>query len=279
MRLGFSLPFQRPDGGAPSIEEVMARARLLEEVGFEGIWLGDTIGRTATMRPDPLMWLLLAAAATRRVELGTAVLQVPLRNPVELAQRLITVHGLTRGRFLAGLGSGSTLTDFQATGSDYEGRFKMLNQALPLIRALCRGEQVGPTNLAPWPDTVGGPPILIGSWASGVWVTKAAREYDGWLGSGRTTMAAIREGIRRFRDAGGKRALVATITVDLSKPEKKLGEDEPFNLQCGPESAAERLHWLEELGYDDALLTRFEHTDESLPEEELRRIRALLPAA
>lgn len=279
MRLGMSMPFQQPDGGAPSIAQVMARARLIEEVGFEGIWFGDTVGRTANTRPDVLMWLLLAAAATERVELGTAVLQVPLRNPVELSQRLITIHALTKGRFLAGLGAGSTRTDFDAVGVDYEQRFRIFAQSLPVIRRLCAGEQVGDANLQPWPDARPGPPILIGSWESGLWVRRAARDYDGWLASGLTTFKALSEGIRRFRDAGGKRALVATVSIDLSQPEAPLDEDARFNLNCGPRSAAERLQRLADLGYDDVLLVRANHTEADITEEHLREIRALVPSS
>src|SRR5215472_7134491 len=124
MRLGVGLPHQRANGTSFTAEEVMARARTIEAVGFDGIWVPDSIGRLHTPRPDPLMWLLLAGAATSRVELGTAILQVPLRRTVELAQRLLTLHAVTNGRFVAGLGAGSTLADFNALGVDYEARFK-----------------------------------------------------------------------------------------------------------------------------------------------------------
>src|SRR4030081_3946591 len=124
MRLAMALPHQQPDGSALSIGQVMERARLIERIGFDGIWLGDTIGRGPRPRPDTLMFLAAAAAATERVELGTAILQVPLRHPVELAQRLLTLHGLSGGRFSAGLGAGSTVADFLAVGADYEARFR-----------------------------------------------------------------------------------------------------------------------------------------------------------
>src|SRR4051794_4238238 len=116
MRLGMALPFARADGTAPTLAEVAARARLLEDLGFDGIWIGETIGRTTSARPDVLAWLLAAAAATERIELGTAILQLPLRHPVELAQRLLTMDALTGGRFVAGLGAGSTRADYAAVG-------------------------------------------------------------------------------------------------------------------------------------------------------------------
>jgi alkanesulfonate monooxygenase SsuD/methylene tetrahydromethanopterin reductase-like flavin-dependent oxidoreductase (luciferase family) len=276
MRLGMSLPHQQPDGSAPTISQVMDRACLLERIGFDGIWLHDTIGRGPRPRLDPLMVHAAAAAATGHVELGTAVLQVPLRHPVELAQRLLTLHGLSGGRFSAGLGSGSTQADFDAVGVDYESRFRTLRESLQVMRRLFKGEQVGPANLQPWPNTVGGPPILIGSWHSGQWVRRAAQEYDGWIASGLTSFNAIAEGIQRFRDAGGTRALVGTISVDLSVPSARLEDDGPFHLRCGLEEAGVRLQRIADLGYDDALLTNLNHTVADITEEDLVNLRSLV---
>jgi alkanesulfonate monooxygenase SsuD/methylene tetrahydromethanopterin reductase-like flavin-dependent oxidoreductase (luciferase family) len=256
--------------------DIMRRARLIEDVGFDGIWYGDTVGRGARPRPDVLMCLAVAGAATERVELGTAILQVPLRHPVELAQRLLTLHALSGGRFSAGLGAGSTRADFDAVGVDYEVRFRTFSDAIETIRGLLNGEQVGAANLQPWPNTIGGPPILIGSWHSGRWVRRAAEQFDGWIASGLTSFNAIAEGIQRFRDAGGKRAVVGTVSVDLKAPSTKLKDDEPFHLRCGVEEAGERLQRLVDLGYDDTLLTALNHTEDDITHQDLVALRGLV---
>ncbi len=141
MRLGINLPFLTKERDAPSLAYVASRAKAVEDAGFDSIWIGDTISRGLTW-PDPLMYLLAAAAGTRTIELGTAVLEVPLRAPVDLAQRFLTMHALTGGRFSAGVGAGSTKQDYDASGVDFEQRFKLLRQYLDIIRSLCRGEQV-----------------------------------------------------------------------------------------------------------------------------------------
>ena len=248
----------------------MDRARLLEAAGFDGIWVGDQVSRGQT-RPDPLLCLLTAAIATERVELGTAVLQAPLRHPVELAQRFMTLHALTRGRFRAGLGAGSTRADFAAVGVDYDMRFRLLNEALTTIRGLCRGDRVGDADLKPWPDSRGGPPILIGSWTSGVWVKRAAREYDGWLtsggGPGGTNFGNLKDGIRLYRAEGGQRAIVATVPVDLTQSSPPLTDASRFTLQCTPGEARERIERVAELGYDDVLLR-----GDNLPDEHVLQV-------
>lgn len=255
----------------------MQRAQLIERIGFDGIWLGDSVGRANWPVPDPLLWLSAAAAGTQRIELGTCILQVPLRRPVELAQRLMALHVLSGGRFSAGLGSGSTLADFEAVGVPYAERFHILAEALPTIKRLCRGERVGAAHLEPWSDSAGGPPILVGSWHSGIWVRRAASDYDGWLASGFfTTFRQLREGIQRYREAGGKRALVSTIRVNLHVESTRFDEDAAFNIECGEAEARERLERLAELGYDDALLTRANHSEEDITEEDLIQIRGLV---
>jgi alkanesulfonate monooxygenase SsuD/methylene tetrahydromethanopterin reductase-like flavin-dependent oxidoreductase (luciferase family) len=278
VRLGISLPTRQADGRATTIDQIMRRAQVIERIGFDGIWLGDSVGRVKWPVPDPLLWLTAAAAATEHIELGTCILQVPLRRPVELAQRLMALHALSGGRFAAGLGSGSTLADFDAVGVPYAERFKILNGALPTIRKLCRGEQVGAAYLQPWSDWDGGPPVLVGSWHSGIWVRRAALDYDGWLASGFfTTFRQLREGIQRYRDFGGKRALVSTIRVNLHAEDSRFNEDTSFSLECSRSEAAERLARLADLGYDDALLTRANHSEADITDEDLEEIRALLP--
>ncbi len=91
------------------------------------------------------------------------------------------------------------------------------------------------------------------------------------------------DGIKRYRDFGGKLALVYTCLTDLTAASSKLGDDESFDLRCGPEEAAERLGRVADLGYDDILLVKADHT-RSLPlyepdftVEDLAAIRALLP--
>ena len=258
--------------------DLMHRARVLERLGFDGIWVGDSIGRASWPIPDALIWLTAAAAATDHIELGTSIVQVPLRHPVELAQRLLSMHAVCGGRFTAGLGSGSSLPDFRAVGVPFEQRFRLLAEGLPTIRRVLRGERVGDAFLPSWTDQGSGPKILVGSWYSGIWVRRAAEDYDGWIASAMfTSFNQLQEGINRFRDAGGGRAMVGTITVDFHAEPTKWDPDGRFNLVCSPAEATERMQRLAELGYDDALLTRANHAQPDVSEEDLAAMRSLVP--
>src|SRR5579872_2358044 len=141
MRLGMNMPLKDQAGRVLDGHGIVSRARMIEAAGFDGIWMQDWLNPGP--RADSLAWLLVAGAATNHVEVGTCVLQVPLRNPVELASRFLTLTALTRGRFVAGVGAGSTRSNHDAVGIDFERRFSMLAEDLSIIRRLCRGEQVG----------------------------------------------------------------------------------------------------------------------------------------
>src|SRR5262245_51912750 len=100
-RFGISLPTGLAGGPPFGSASLADAARSIEAAGFESAWTFDSVGR-GTLRPDPLMALAVAATVTRGIELGTGVFQVPLRHPVELAQRVLTTHLVSGGRLQIG---------------------------------------------------------------------------------------------------------------------------------------------------------------------------------
>lgn len=270
MRLGISISTTTDD--TITGEKVIAGMKSAERIGFDGLWFFDTIGR-GYHTPDPLIQASVAAAVTQKIEVGTCILQVPLRNPVELAHRLLTAQLMTGGRLTLGVGAGSTKADFDAVGLDYEDRFKALRTGLALMQRLWRGETVDGTNLTPPPAAKGGPPILIGSWAGSIWIPRAANEYDGWIASGMFTgEPTLRAGVERFRGLGGKRAVITNIKTDLTAATQPLSDDGPYSLACSPADAKDRLARLADMGFDDAVVVV---TDPS--EENLQAVRDLWP--
>jgi alkanesulfonate monooxygenase SsuD/methylene tetrahydromethanopterin reductase-like flavin-dependent oxidoreductase (luciferase family) len=255
-RFGIALPSGDRTTGSITATTIADAARAIEATGFTSAWAFDSIGR-GWLHADPLIALSVAASVTRSLEFGTGVLQVPLRNPVELAQRALTMHLVSGGRFLFGVGAGSTAADFEALGLDFTARFRRMDASLAIMRRLWKGERVNGASLAPvWPAVLGGPPVLIGSWAGSKWIVRAAKEFDGWVGSGaRSSCGALREGIKRFRDLGGKRAIVTNVRVDLDTATPSPdGPDDPFDLKCPRPVARERLQQLIALGFDDVVM-------------------------
>jgi alkanesulfonate monooxygenase SsuD/methylene tetrahydromethanopterin reductase-like flavin-dependent oxidoreductase (luciferase family) len=230
-------------------------ARAVETKGFDGLWVTDSFGRG---RPtlDPVVLMSVIAALTRRIEIGTCVLQVPVRHPVELAHRISGLHALTGDRLMLGLGCGSTKADFDLVGEDYDARFKNLMPALETMRKGWRGEEVPGGRLTPWPGTEGGPALLLGAWRNKRWIVYAAEECAGWIASGLYPKPAeLEAGIKFYRDAGGRRAVLSNVIIDLhgNAENMPLGGNASVMLTGGEMAARDKLRWIKEVGFDDVL--------------------------
>lgn len=256
MRLGVMLFLRSAQiGVAPPLARIAEFSALIEEKGFTGLWFADSVGRGyATL--DPLCVLCALAGTPGHIELGTAILQVPLRQPRELAYRIQTVNALTAGRLRLGVGAGSTRTDFEALDADYDTRLMTLPRSIATMQAMWRNESDGQHALMPWPGTEGGPPIYLGAWRSPKWITFAAQQCDGWIASGLyTSWSDLETGIHLFRQAGGGRAILASVLLDLiTKQPPDPARAKGISLVCSPEEARERLSRLEQLGIDDVLV-------------------------
>ncbi len=256
MRLGI-VAAPRPLEGATSVAARLGEVgRLAEALDYGGLWITDSLGRGMASL-DPLLLLAAVAPVTRKIELGTCVLQIPLRHPVELAQRVMSLDVLTEGRLRLGVGAGSTEADFLAVEADYQGRFKALRKNLEIMRQAWRGEAVFGPALTPWPGHEQGPQMFLGAWHSPRWIDYAARQCQGWMASGiYSTIDAVGEGVASFRAAGGKRVILANVFTDLRPQAVRhpLIERAKINLVCDPGEARERLARIADSGVDDVLL-------------------------
>src|SRR5690349_20951463 len=252
-----------PDHGL--MDRITNFARQVEARGFPGIWIGDSLGRG---RPtlDSLQVLTAAAAVTSRIELGISFLQLPLRNPVELAHRVQSLQEMSGGRMILGVGSGSTRDDFELLGYDYDHRFRTFRNDLEIMAKVWNGEPVNNGTLATWPGCKGGPPILIGAWRSPRWITYAAKQAQGWTPSGRfSSLPDLEYGMQVYREAGGTNAVLANCSVDLKeRPESaELATLAAVNFICPPDEARRRIKEVEARGFDEILIgSQFGAVDE-----------------
>ena len=262
MRLGAALTGVPIGGGDPGPDTLADSARRLERLGFRSLWVFDAVGR-GFMLPDPLMALTVAATVTGpETELGTGVLQLPIRNPAEVAHRALTLRLVAGPRVLLGVGPGSTEADFVAFSSPdglsagYDDRFARFERQLVELRAFLGAGRHQERDLHPWPAVAAGPDLYLAGWR-GRWVERAATEAAGWIASGAyADDETLADAIARFRAAGGTRAVVTTLRVG--------DELDP---------TIERLHRLAEMGFDDAVIV-----DPTPTEERLARLRAEAPA-
>jgi alkanesulfonate monooxygenase SsuD/methylene tetrahydromethanopterin reductase-like flavin-dependent oxidoreductase (luciferase family) len=244
-----------PEMKGRTLDRIADLARQVEAKGFTGLWLTDSFGRgRATL--DPIVLMSVVAAVTQKIETGTCVLQVPVRHPVELAHRVQSLHALTGNRLKLGLGSGSTQADFDLVGEDYTQRFKTLMSSLEIMKRAWRGERLEGGTLTPWPGTEGGPAIMLGAWRNKRWIVYAAEQCAGWIASGLYPKPEeLEAGIKFYRSAGGKRAVLSNVIIDLhgNAEDMPLGGKASVMLTGGEAAARKTLQWIRDVGFDDVL--------------------------
>ena len=213
------------------------QAKMFVAEGYSSLWSAQAIGR-GFMVTDPFVALSVAATAAPAAEIGTAVLQVPLYHPMDLAHRIFSLQQVAGNRFVFGIGAGSSEPDFAAYERPYNSRFADFNASVDALRKIFAegGDVRG--QLSPWPAVQGGPPMFFGTWGKGV--ERAAASFDGWIASGHyRTPDEVCAALARYREAGGGRAIVSTIQVS---GDTNLGELEA------------KLNQFADAGFDDAVV-------------------------
>lgn len=175
--------------------EIVAMARLAEEVGFDSIWMPDHLlfryPGNETKRPWECWSVLSAVAAiTTRVEIGPLVLCTAFRNPGLIAKMAATVDEISGGRLILGLGAGWHEPEYAAFGYPFDHRVGRFKEAFTIIRALLRDGQIDfegrfftlrDCEIRPRGPRPGGIPLMIGSKGNQM-LRAAAADVDLWNG-------------------------------------------------------------------------------------------------
>jgi len=109
-------------------------ARLAEEAGWDGLFVGDAIWCV-----DPMVSLAAAAMVTSRIRLGTMVIPMPLRRPWKVASESAALDNLSGGRLILGLGAGAVYMGWQGFPdevTDTRTRAQMLDESIDIITLL-----------------------------------------------------------------------------------------------------------------------------------------------
>ena len=118
MRFGhFYYPMKFDDSrDTQAIEECLAEAELVEELGFDAIWLAEHYFTGECVYGDPLVFAGALAVKTKRVDIGFGILELPLHNPVRVAIQTALLDNLTRGRVIVGTARGSNYNAYEYIG-------------------------------------------------------------------------------------------------------------------------------------------------------------------
>jgi alkanesulfonate monooxygenase SsuD/methylene tetrahydromethanopterin reductase-like flavin-dependent oxidoreductase (luciferase family) len=177
--------------------EISAQVRTARDAGFDSLWFPQHFVTGPTMRQfaaSPIMGYL--AGLSDGMRMGTAVLLLPMLNPVLLAEEVATLDHLTDGRFVLGVGLGYRDGEFAAMGIERTSRVPRFREYVQAIRELLDGEHVtfhgkyvtlDDVSISLRPRAPGGVPIWIGGTVPAA-VKRAAELGDSWLGAGAMTM-------------------------------------------------------------------------------------------
>jgi alkanesulfonate monooxygenase SsuD/methylene tetrahydromethanopterin reductase-like flavin-dependent oxidoreductase (luciferase family) len=210
--------------------------KALEERGFESVWApehshipmtrktpfpaGGDLPKKYYDAMDPFVTLTMAAAATKKLKVGTGVCLVAQRDPIQTAKLVASIDQVSGGRFLFGIGNGWNRDEMEDHGTVFESRHKLARERVQKPH----------------------PPVIVGG-AFPYSARRAIRYGDGWIPqASRGAYAEIADMIPEFRKMAteaGRDASKIEITVwfpkkdaDLMKRYQDLGVSRVvFNLE------------------------------------------------
>jgi probable F420-dependent oxidoreductase len=203
MRLGIALP---QIGSAVGPEALVMVAKRAEDLGLDSVWVLDRILWPLNPRApypigdgslpvryktvlDPLETLTFTAARTKRIALGTGVLNLPWYNPVLLARRLTTLDILSTGRLRVGFGIGWSPDEYEAAGVAWQERGRRADESIKALKEIWTTDpvefqgkycRIPRSFIGPKPVQKPHPPIYMAAFTPSA-LKRVALEADGWF--------------------------------------------------------------------------------------------------
>ncbi|MCO6419746.1 LLM class F420-dependent oxidoreductase [Siccirubricoccus sp. KC 17139] len=225
-------------------------AAALEERGFESLFVcehthipvsrlspfpgGGELPKRYSHTHDPFVALAFAAAATKRLRLGTGICLVPQHDPIVTAKAVASLDMLSGGRFEFGIGGGWNKEEMAQHGASYETRFKLMRERVLAMKALWTQEvasfsgefvKLEPSWSYPKPVQKPHPPILLGG-ETDITLKRIAAYCDGWIPRGGAGFdpAVAKTRLARAAEAAGRDPASLSMTVFRAPAEAKTLE-------------------------------------------------------
>ncbi|HUZ44042.1 MAG TPA: LLM class flavin-dependent oxidoreductase [Acidimicrobiales bacterium] len=143
MRFGIFLAPFHPSGQNPTLalERDLELITRLDEFGYDEAWFGEHHSAGYEIIASPEVFIAVASQRTKHIKLGTGVSSLPYHHPLILADRMVLLDHLTRGRVLFGVGPGALPSDAFMMGIDTQRQREMMEESLEAILALLDGSE------------------------------------------------------------------------------------------------------------------------------------------
>lgn len=301
----YPVPFVAPG-------DFVEQAKLCERLGYHSVWGNDHITTQDYVREahpertpnfyEPLIALAMCAQATTRIKVGTALVVMPMREPVYLAKQAATLDRLSGGRFILGVGLGAYREEFLAMAPRLRSarRGDLMDEGLEAFSRLITepnasydGRHLAFANVEMAPKPLQNPfPLYVGGHNMAM-VERAARYGQGWL-PGWRPFNEIAERIQRLKEqteAFGRPRDSVTVApqfsmllaktdaeaeakymasglvahrISLNYTGRDLSQQVTANLVGSPKSVIEKIERLRSIGVDHccALMIPVDTVDE-----------------
>src|SRR5258706_10182342 len=227
LRFGvFLAPFHKP-GINPTLalQNDLDLVAWLDRLGYDEAWFGENHSAGTEISASPEIMIAVAAERTRHIKLGTGGVSLSYHNPLWVAERIVLLDHLTRGRAMFGAGPGSLPTDRIMIGVPQSETRELLEQSLDVIMRLLAGNEAvtfknhrwdlrdARLHLRPYSNPLFD--VAVAAVASPTGAKLAGRHGIGLLSVGATTAAGF-DALALHWDVLGEEARVHGKTVDRS---------------------------------------------------------------
>ena len=233
-------------------------ARALEDRGFDSLFVpehthiplsrrtpfpgGGELPKRYSHTHDPFVGLAFAAAATKKLLLGTGICLVPQHDPIVTAKAIASLDQLSGGRFVFGIGAGWNADEMENHGVRYETRFKVMREHVLAMKALWTAEEASfhgefvkfdPVWSWPKPRQRPHPSIILGG-ESDHTLRRVISYCDGWFPRPRGGFDVV-QGVERLRrmatEKGRNPSTLTTIVFGAANDAKVLEGYEKAGIQ------------------------------------------------
>ena len=138
MKFGvFMAPFHRPgENPTLALERDMELIEWIDTLGFDRAYIGEHHSAGWETIASPEIFMGMAAQRTKRIMLGSGVISLPYHHPYMVANRMVLLDHLTRGRVILGVGPGALASDALMLGIKPERQREMMDESLGIIMRL-----------------------------------------------------------------------------------------------------------------------------------------------
>jgi limonene 1,2-monooxygenase len=142
-RFGIFLAPFHPCGQNPTLalQRDLELIQHLDDLGFDEAWIGEHHSAGTEIIASPEVFIAAAAERTRHIRLGTGVSSLPYHQPLMLADRMVLLDHLTRGRIMLGVGPGALPSDAHMMGIEVARQRAMMLESLDAILRLLRDDE------------------------------------------------------------------------------------------------------------------------------------------